>query len=296
MQRYVAISSGDRFSISVVIKTVLGKPYGNFNGLVAIGDLRKYKKVADDMMSPLPFSCYVDNLDDLSSAEREGERYIFFDIESEMGEESSILSVKIASEIIFNGLSYAMVTCPDNSNMSLFDVLCEISSSKRAIDMLSSGSANIFMPKRSSIKEAMNSESIIDSLINIESLFVSGFFDRSKPIAISSDKSAAIKLVSVVEEVRRIAMNVLGPYTPEEAFLRARRGEFSAVFSLSGEEALDALDSDDSLIVTWGLPFIRIGTLFQGNEGEIGFLERAEMNMERALRLSSEISEKGVWA
>ena len=159
------------------------------------------------------------------------------------------------------------------------DMLRRFASSDRLKSMIRAGNINIFgLTHRCAIRTAITSvtrENIISSLIDIDSLFVSSFFDKSKPIAVSSlnpllpgngwtgpDEDGAI--IPAIEIVRKLGINAVGPIAPEFLFERAAEGEFSAILVMAATEGLAAASAaapGGAFFLTWGLPFIRVGTI-----------------------------------
>ena len=302
MLRYTVLSMGEPAGTSpeVMLKTLSELSSIAGVGIIAVGDEGVVRKTSADLNLELPFSAYVDSMEALEKAERLNENFIFYVSSSinmerfEYGVVSAetgravFESLKTSIDIIQNGLGHTLVTSPVSGKAleaagykerTVNDMLRRFASSDRLKSMIRAGNINIFgLTHRCAIRTAITSvtrENIISSLIDIDSLFVSSFFDKSKPIAVSSlnpllpgngwtgpDEDNAI--IPAIEIVRKLGINAVGPIAPEFLFERAAEGEFSAILVMAATEGLAAASAaapGGAFFLTWGLPFIRVGTI-----------------------------------
>ena len=287
-------------SPEIITKTVRELDSDPSAGIIVAGDDGVFRRTAADLELPLPFTYYASDEDDLRKAEEEGESIIFLrtssidmssfsygSISAETGE-ASYMALKAAVDVIQNGLANSLVTTPlsgralemaGHGERSVFELLRVFASSSRLCNMISAGSMNIFgLTHRRSLRsaiEAVTRENIISALIQIDSLRVSSYFDSSLPIAVvslnpaspggewtGSDERDAI--IPAIEVVRKLGMNVEGPLAPEVAYERGVKGEFSSMLTMTAGEgfaASSAAAPDAAVLLTWGLPFLRVGVI-----------------------------------
>ncbi len=302
MLRYAVLSMGEPSGISpeVMLKALHALSDEAGAGIIAVGDENVIRKASADLDIELPFSAYVDSMVSLERAEELGNNFIFYSATSinissfsygivsvETGK-AAFESLKTSIDIIQNGLGHTLVTYPVSSKAlemagykerSVNDMLRRFASSDRLHLMIKSGEMNIFgLTHRNSLRNAVvavTRENIISAIIDIDALFVSSYFDRTKPIAVSSlnpmlpgegwagpDEESVIK--PAIEIVRNLGINAIGPIAPEFLFEKAVRGEYSTILVMIANEAFAAAAASspgESYLLTWGLPFIRIGTI-----------------------------------
>ena len=280
MLRYAVLSMGEAAGTSpeIILRTVIALSATPDAGLIVTGDRGVFDRIASDLSLVLPFSSYADDLDALIEAEGREERLIFFSsssidmkafrygIPSADTGEASYKALESAVDIIQNGLGQSLVTCPV-SNVSLhkagYDVrsvhemLRRFAQTDRLVNMVNAGSINAFgLTHR-----------------RIDALKVSSYFDKSLPIAVGAlnpqdgdgewlgteEYDAIIPAVTIAKS---LGMDVEGPIAAEELFSRSARGEFAAILVMTAGEAFAACGAaspDEMLIISWGLPFLRIG-------------------------------------
>lgn len=334
MLKYVVISTGEAAgtSVEIIIKAVQSKPFGAFGGIIVTGDLGVYRKVSEDMALALPFSAYVSCEEELKKAEEREEQYIFFntsniDMENfEYGKVSkdtgiaSYNALKVADTIICNRLAFTLVTTPVSSESlalagykerRISDLLSTFASSDRLCNMLVADKANIFLLSENvglrRELERVTIENIMDALVQKEGLFVSDYFDNSLPIAVGSinpvDKDGSwcgeeekSVIIPAVDTARRIGINVVGPIPANILYKHALDGKYSSVLSMLGGEAYAALSKENYVEITWGLPFMRVGSTLDIALESAGKNIADISNMRKALSLAVQISDKGVFA
>ena len=330
MQRYTVISMGEPAGTSpeMIIKTVRSLSTDSSVWLIVTGDGGVFRKTASDLSLSLPFTYYADSLESLREAESKGENMIFFSsssidlasfrygqISAETGK-ASYEALRAAVEIIQNGHGHSLVTSPVSGEAlkaagykerSVFDLLSTFASTARLCNMLRGGYLNIFgLTHRISIKDAIGQvkrENIISALVDIDSITMSPYFDRSKPIAVASlnptrpdgtwtgpDEEEAI--VPAVEVVKKLGINVVGPLSAEEIFAKGAEGEYSSILVMTagvGFAAVSAASPGKASVITWGLPFLRVGPLLDTdlkNAGKgVADSERMEASIAMALLL-----------
>ena len=334
MLKYVVISSGEASgtSVEIIIKAVQSKPFGAFGGIIVTGDLGVYRKVSNDLSIPLPFSCFVETDDDLKDAEQHGEQYIFYNTSNidlanfEYGKVSkdtgiaSFEALKVANRIICNRLAFILVTTTVSSESlklagykesGLTDLLSIFASSERLSNMLVAKKANIFLLSNSvSVKEAIEKitvENIIDNLVQKEGLFVSEYFDKSLPIAVGSlnpmrndgtwsgvEESQIIE--PAIDVARKIGIKAVGPISSDRLYKEAIEGKYSAILAMLRGEAYAALSVEDYVVITWGLPYMRVGSTTDISLDLAGKNIADITNLKKALEIAVQISDKGVFA
>ena len=147
--------------------------------------------------------------------------------------------------------------------------------------MLSSGPLNIFgLSHRRAIRKAIESvkrENIISALVEIDSITSTSYFDRSKPIGVAAlnpirpdgtwtDTDEEEEIGPAVEIVRNLGINAEGPLSSEVLYSRGMHGEFSSILVMTAGEgfaAASAASPDKAVVITWGLPFMRVGPLME---------------------------------
>lgn len=334
MVKYVAICMGEGSGTAaeIILKTADSKPLKDSCGIIVTGDLGIFKRVSDDVGIAMPFSSYVCNEKELEAAEAKGEQYIFFsssavDLSSFKygcpSKETGIAayeSVRIAVELTCNGHAATVVT-PSVSSIalglagykenSITDLLSSFAESSRLTNMFLFKKANIFLlTYHGGVREAIDSvrvERLMDAIITIDSLFVSNFFDRSKPIAVSAlnpdigdgewfgpEENEIIK--PVVERCQRLGINVIGPVPVHDVYKRAEKGDYSATLVYFRNEVEAVTLDKNAVVITWGLPFLRIGVT-NGLEFEKAGKGIADTkNMIKALKLAIELSDRKIFA
>lgn len=334
MLRYVAISMGEAAGtcVEIIIKTVQSKPFGAFGGIVVSGDLGVFKKVANDLSIPLPFSAFVESEEGLKRAQEEGEQYIFFNcsnidldkfeygtVSAETGE-ASYRALQSAVNLICNRLAFTLVTTsisPEALKLAghkeggLTELLGVFASSSRLNNMLVAGKARIFLlSHRRAVKSAIEKvciENIIDALVTMDGLFVSDYFDSSLPIAVGALNPAfddgswcgeeEEKVIApAVATARRIGIKAIGPIAVETLYKNALKGEYAAVLGMLRNEAYAALIDKNMVVITWGLPFMRVGSTTEIGLDLAGHNLGDITNMRKALEIAIQISDKGVLA
>ena len=285
-------------SPEIILRSVIALSATPGAGLIIAGDRGVFERVASDLSLVLPFTAYAEDLDSLRAAEDAGERLIFLssssmDMEAfsygcptaETGH-ASYKALEAAVDAIQNGLGQSLVTCPiSNASLkeagyaekSVHELLRKFAQTDRLINMVTAGRINAFgLTHRRSVRSAIDKitrENVIEAIIKIDALKVSSYFEKDLPIAVGSlnpqdgdgnwlgteEYDAIIPAVNIVKS---LGMDVEGPIAAEELFSRSARGEFSAILVMTAGEAFAACGAaspDEMLIVSWGLPFLRIG-------------------------------------
>ena len=285
-------------SPEIILRTVIALSATPDAGLIVTGDRGVFERIASDLSLVLPFGAYIDSFEALTEAEGRGERLIFFisssiDMRSfcygvpsaETGR-ASYRALETAVDIIQNGFGQSLVTCPV-SNVSLreagYDVksvhemLRRFAQTDRLVNMVNAGKINAFgLTHRRSVRSALDKitrENVIEALIKIDALKLSSYFDKELPIAVGAlnpqdgdgewlgteERDAIIPAVTIAKS---LGIDVEGPIAAEELFSRSARGEFAAILVMTAGEAFAACGAaspDEMLIISWGLPFLRIG-------------------------------------
>lgn len=334
MLKYVALCMGEGSStiVEAILKTVSEKKLAKSFGLIVTGDLNIFRKTSEDLGIPLSFDSYVSRDSELEEARENNAQYIFYktsmiDISGfEYGRPTketgfaSYESVRVAVNIILNSYALTLVT-PSVSSLSLglagykentiTDLLSVFASSSRLTNMYRFEKANIFLlTYHGSVSESLQNvkeEKIMDAIINIESLFVSNFFDSSKPIAIAalnpdigdgewfgSEEKEIIE--PVVKKAEMLGINAIGPVPVRDIYKRAERGDYSAILVYFRNEVQSLILDRNAVTITWGLPFLRVGITTGLELEKAGKGSADNSNLIKAIKLASELSRKHTFA
>ena len=314
-------------SPEIITRTLRGLVRDPEAAVIVTGDDGIFRRLASDIDLPLPFTFYAESHDELSKAEEEGERLIFYRsssidlrsfsygaVSAQTGK-ASYEALHCAVDIIQNGLGHSLVTSPISSTalsmagyreQSLFELLGLFASASWTMNMIEAGKMNIFgLTHRRSLRsavEAVTRENLISALIRIDSLRVSPYFDGSKPIAVASlnpmradgtwtgDEEEKV-IIPAIETLRALGAPVIGPIPSDSVYERAVSGEFSSVLTMTAGEgfAAAAAAPGRAVMLTWGLPFMRVGVM--GDAGlplagkGIASIEKMQAALSEALRL-----------
>ena len=296
-------------SPEMILKAVNALSATFSGGVIVTGDEGVFSHTASDLSIDPCFSYIAENEEDLRTAEENGVQFIFYrSSDMDMSKFSygkatadtgraAYEALQAAVSIIQNGLGSCLVTTPVSSKAlekagyeerSVFSLLSRFASSSRLINMIVAGKMNIFgLTHRRALSDALSSltrENIIEALVSIDALKVSKFFDKEKPIAVCSlnpgdrdgewtgpEESGII--IPAIEIAKRIGINVVGPISPESLFRHAAKGEYSAVLVMTasvGYAASAAAAPDESYMLTWGLPFLRLGIIGEAGLDDAG--------------------------
>lgn len=278
-------------------------------GIIVTGDEGVFSHTASDLSIDPCFEYLAEDEEDLRRAEEDGVRFIFFrsssidlssfeygKVSAETGE-ASFKALERAVSIIQNGLADSLVTSPvsaraleaaGHEERSVFSLLSRFASSSRLMNMIVAGKINMFgLTHRRALSEAISAitrENVIEALVSIDALRISRFFDHDKPIGVCSlnpvDRDGEWTgseegdfIIPAIEVARQIGMNVEGPFSPEVLFRRAAKGEFSSVLVMTagvGYAASAAAAPDEAYMLTWGLPFLRLGIIGEAGLEDAG--------------------------
>ena len=296
-------------SPEMIIKTVRALSSDPSAWLIVTGDGGVFRKTAADLSLPLPFTYYADDEASLKEAEARGEAIIFFSsssidlssfrygsVSADTGR-ASYEALRSAVGIIQNGLGHSLVTSPVSGEAleaagyqerSVQELLASFASTARLCNMLHGGALNIFgltnrVDLRSAV-EAVRRENIISAIVDIDSITMSPYFDRTKPIAVASlnprrpdgtwtGQDEAESIVPAIEIAKGLGINVVGPVPDEELFANGAKGMYSSVLVMTagtGFAAVAAASPDKASVITWGLPFMRVGPLLDTGLHEAG--------------------------
>ena len=337
MQRYTVLSMGEPAGLSpeMIIKTARVLSEDSSLYLIVTGDEGVFRKTASDLSIPLPFTFYADDSDSLQEALSGKEQLIFYnsssiDIDdfsygkvSAATGEASFEALRCAVEIIQNGMGQSLVAMPvsgealrlaGHKERSVFGLLSLFASSSRLSNMLRAGNLNIFgLTHRRSIRgalEAVKRENIISSLVEIDSITKSPYFDSSKPIAVCSlnpvkadgswtDNDEEEAIIPAVETAQKIGINVVGPLPVEEVFSNAAEGKYAAELVMTAGEgfaAAAASSPEKASVITWGLPFIRVSPLVEAGLENAGKGSAETGRLEAAISLANLFSNSSLMA
>lgn len=327
MQRYTVIAMGEPSGTSpeIIIKAVRTLASDPSALLIVVGDDGIFHKTAADLSIPLPFTYYADDEKSLKAGEEKGESLIFCtsssidteafrygQVSADTGK-ASYEALRVATEIIQNGLGHSLVTSAVSGEAlalagyeerSVFELLTVFAASARPCNMLRGSGLNIFgLTQRCSIREAIAAvkrENIISALVDIDSITMSSYFDRSKPIAVASlnpmepggtwtgpEEEEAI--IPAIEVVKGLGINAVGPLPAETIFSDGVAGRYSAILVMTagtGFAAVGAAAPEKASVITWGLPFMRVGPLSDAGLKEAGKGTAESGRMEAAIGMA----------
>lgn len=315
MVRYIALPMGEASGVGpeMIIKALQVADHKVYGGIIVVGDLNLFKKVARDIELPLPFTAYVSSDEDLASRQKEGENHIFYDLQlidmdlfkygviSENTGRATYACTAKAVQLIQDSFACSLVTVPlDARAITMAGIkenryqtmLPEFCSSARGLNMLDSSGVKIFshthhVPLRKALED-ITFEKILDTIIHVDSLTTNErVFDVEKPLAIASvnphhadslsyDDEEREVLIPAIEAARAIGVNIVGPVSGDHLMHRAKKGLYKAVIALFHDQAHIAamsFDFEHTVTITWGLPFLVVGV----DRGAM--LERAGKNM-----------------
>lgn len=330
MVRYIALPMGEASGVSpeMIIKALQVENHKLYGNVIVVGDLNLFKKVSRDLELPLPFTAYVSTNEELRERQKEGEEYIFYDLQlldmtlfkygviSQQTGRATYACTAKAVELIQNSYAHSLVTVPlDARAISMAGInenryqtmLPEFCSSGRGINMLDSSGVKIFshthhVPLRKALED-ITYEKILDTIIRVDSLTINErVFEVEKPLAIASvnphhadslsyDEEERDVLIPAIEAAKAIGINIIGPVSGDHLMHRAKKGLYRAVITLFHDQAHIAamsFDFEHTVTITWGFPFLVVGV----DRGAM--LERAGKNLMKpynliqALKISSQ--------
>lgn len=301
--------------------------------LVVVGDASLFRKTSSDLYLPFTFDAVVENEADLLEAKEEGKRCILYDMHtvdlscfaygaiSAMCGKAAFDAVKLCVELVEKGMCKAVVTPPlhkealkaaNISHIGYTEILSDLSSTKNAVTMFDTLGLKIFFHTRHlSLRDAckaVTKESLLKTILSCDAITKSSqAFDMQLPLVVAGlnphcgehglfgdEEQTAIE--PAVFEARRLGVEVVGPVGADSVFYQTRMGKYRAVLSLyhdQGHIAAKTLDFNQTISITWNLPFLRT-SVDHGTAFDIAGKGVADsQGMVRAVLVASEYLAKG---
>ncbi|MBI9095048.1 MAG: 4-hydroxythreonine-4-phosphate dehydrogenase PdxA [Sphaerochaeta sp.] len=333
---YLAIPMGDPAGIGpeIILKTLVGA--SEVLPLVVVGSERLFTRTARDLHLEGAFEVVVNTLPSLQAAQAKGLGCILYDIggidldQFVYGEVSAMCgkaayeSVKVCVSLVSEGYCKAIVTPPLHKealqaahvpHIGYTEILADLTGSKNAVTMFDTLGMKIFFHTRhlslSEACKAVTKESLLNTILQCEAICSgNGVFNMDLPLAVAGlnphcgehglfGDEEGVAIVPAIEEARARGINVVGPIGADSVFHQTKIGKYRAAISLyhdQGHIAAKTLDFNQTISLTWGLPFLRT-SVDHGTAFDIAGKGIADnQGMARAIRIASEYlaSEEGL--
>jgi len=325
---YLAIPMGDPAGIGpeIILKTLVGA--SEVPPLVVVGSERLFARTARDLHLEGAFEVVVNTLPSLQAAQAKGLGCILYDIGgvdldqftygvvSSMCGKAAYESVKACVSLVSEGYCKAIVTPPLHKealqaahvpHIGYTEILADLTGSKNAVTMFDTLGMKIFFHTRHlSLSEACKAgtkESLLKTILRCEAISSgSGVFSMDLPIAVAGlnphcgehglfGDEEGVAIVPAIEEARGMGINVVGPIGADSVFHQTKIGKYRAAISLyhdQGHIAAKTLDFNQTISITWGLPFLRT-SVDHGTAFDIAGKGIADnQGMARAIQIASE--------
>lgn len=325
---YLAIPMGDPAGIGpeIVLSVLTGAKLPP--PLVVVGSALLFEKVASDLSLQGGFDAVVDSVVSLQEAQGQGSVRILYDIGgidlarfaygqvSAMCGKAAYDAVKMCVSLVGGGHCKAIVTPPLHKEalkaanipqIGYTEILADLTGSRNAITMFDTLGMKIFFHTRhlslSDACKAVTKESLLQTILSCDAISTSSaIFDQDLPLAVAGlnphcgehglfgdEEGKAIE--PAIEEARRLGVNVVGPIGADSVFHQTKVGKYRAAISLyhdQGHIAAKTLDFNQTISITWGLPFLRT-SVDHGTAFDISGKGIADsQGMGRAIMMASE--------
>ncbi|MGB4406001.1 MAG: 4-hydroxythreonine-4-phosphate dehydrogenase PdxA [Sphaerochaeta sp.] len=325
---YLAIPMGDPAGIGpeIILKTLVGA--SGVTPLVVVGSERLFARTARDLHLEGAFAVVVNTLPSLQAAQAKGLGCILYDIGgidldqftygvvSAMCGKAAYESVKACVSLVSAGYCKAIVTPPLHKealqaahvpHIGYTEILADLTGSKNAVTMFDTLGMKIFFHTRhlslSEACKAVTKESLLKTILRCEAICSgNGVFNMNLPLAVAGlnphcgehglfGDEEGVAIVPAIEEARGMGINVVGPIGADSVFHQTKIGKYRAAISLyhdQGHIAAKTLDFNQTISITWGLPFLRT-SVDHGTAFDIAGKGIADnQGMARAIQIASE--------
>lgn len=202
--------------------------------VVFVGSLEKVRRISDENDIVLPFSSFVDNLEDLIEAVENRENMIFFD---SMEGSSFLVSMHIMEN------SPCLTFLYIGNHERYYDQLLHASEPNVLFRLILSSDGRRIFPYPRTLERTR--EAIMDRLVNIDSLTANSFFRRDLPFVLVKEDVDDGIYDEVLKSAEDIGMEVR--IIKEEELGGLEKGRAVLAFS--------SLGHSDDLSIYFGLPF-----------------------------------------
>jgi 4-hydroxythreonine-4-phosphate dehydrogenase len=225
-------------------------------------------------------------------------------------------AIRVAVALIEEGYGRAMATTPLHKEalkaagideIGHTEILQTLTKSAKAVTMFDTHALKIFFHSRHlslrSACDAVTEESLLDTIVVCDRITASSAgFDHNLPLAVAAlnphggdgglfGDEERLYIKPAIERARELGVDVAGPIGADSVFYQARCGMWRAVISLyhdQGHIAAKTYDFNQTISVTWGLPFLRT-SVDHGTAFDIAGTGRAdESGMVRAILAAQE--------
>lgn len=308
----------------ILLKALARLGRSSERGYIVIADGAVLKKTADDLSLPFDFDQVVSDLDSLDRAIESGSRRLLYALSlidlstfsygviASCCGRAAYEAIEVAVALVRRGSARAIVTPPlhkealKSANIDEIghtEILQTLTGSSTAVTMFDTHRLKIFFHSRHlSLRQACDAvthQSLVKTIIECNRItLASSGFDQSLPLAVAAlnphggdgglfGDEEIRHIVPAIEQARAQGVDVVGPIGADSVFYQARIGLWRAVISLyhdQGHIAAKTYDFNQTISVTWGLPFLRTsvdhGTAFdiagKGVADESGMLRAIE--------------------
>ena len=318
----------------IVLKALSRIPRSGDRGFVVIADGPTLQKTAADLALPFAFDRVVGDRHSLSAAIAADHQRILYALRSvdiasfDWGKVSrdcgraAYEAIKVGVELVQEGVCAALVTAPLHKEalksagieeIGHTEILQTLAGSSKAVTMFDTLSLKIFFHSRHlSLRDACDAvtrQSLLATIVECDRITKrNAGFDYTLPLAVAAlnphasdgglfGDEEAIHIAPAVEDAQQQGIDVVGPIGADSVFFQARMGRWRAVISLyhdQGHIAAKTYDFNQTISVTWGLPFLRT-SVDHGTAFDIAGRGIAdESGMVRAIEAATEYLGEGI--
>ncbi|MFA5446651.1 MAG: 4-hydroxythreonine-4-phosphate dehydrogenase PdxA [Sphaerochaeta sp.] len=232
-------------------------------------------------------------------------------------------AIKVAVEVVQAGIAQAIVTPPLHKEalraagideIGHTEILSTLTGTTKAVTMFETHGLKIFFHSRHlSLREACDAvtyQSLLETIIECEAITCSNpqGFDLNKPLAVAAlnphggdgglfGREEIEHIIPAIEEAQKHGINVVGPIGADSVFHQGRIGMWRAVISLyhdQGHIAAKTYDFNQTISITWGLPFLRT-SVDHGTAFDIAGKNIADASgMVRAIEVAAQYLTEGI--
>ena len=195
-------------------------------------------------------------------------------------------SVKLAVSLIEEGLASAVVTPPLHKEalkaagieeIGYTEILAMLSKSLQPTTMFDTHKLKIFFHSRHlsliDACKAVTKDRLLQTIITSDEITTQypSYFDVDLPLAVAGlnphsgdgglfGQEEILEVMPAIALAQERGVNVVGPIGADSVFHQAKVGQYRAVISLyhdQGHIAAKTYDFDNTISITWGLPFFR---------------------------------------